>query len=510
VGRAIMVQGTASHVGKSVLVAALCRILAQDGVRVAPYKSQNMALNSYVTPDGGEIGRAQAVQAEAAGVPPTVEMNPILLKPTGHASSQVIVLGRPVGNFSAHDYHNEYGPRLFATAREALAKLMAEYEAVVIEGAGSPAEVNLMEHEIVNMRVAAAAGAPVLLVADVERGGAIAALVGTLALLPPEDAARVAGLVINKFRGDPSLFRPAVGFLEERTRRPVLGVLPYFHDLRIAEEDSLGVRSPGGRGGAELDIAVLRLPHIANFTDFDPLEEEPAVHLRYVGAAAELGRPDLVIVPGSKNTIGDLAALREKGLAAAVVGLAREGTPVVGICGGFQMLGGRILDPLHTESELGEAEGLGLLPMSTLFAPDKVTTLSSGEIQGRGALLGSLRGLPVAGYEIHMGRTTTAPGLGPAVRIRERAGQAADDDDGAESADGLVFGTYLHGLFDSDAFRAGFLGALRRRKGLAGPWERGPAFAARRQADLDALAAMVRANLDMGRVYDLLGRTGSC
>jgi len=508
VGKAIMVQGTASHVGKSVLVAALCRILAQDGYRVAPYKSQNMALNSYVTADGGEIGRAQAVQAEAAGIPPTVEMNPILLKPTGQASSQVIVMGRPVGNFPAHVYHNEYAPRLFATAREALKRLMAGYEVVVIEGAGSPAEVNLMEHEIVNMRVARAAGAPVLLVADIERGGALAALVGTLALLPPADAARVAGLVINKFRGDLSLFEPAVGFLEERTGVPVLGVLPYYHDLRIAEEDSLGVWQPAGKNGADLDIVVLRLPHLSNFTDFDPLQDEPAVSLRYVWTVAELGRPDLVIIPGSKNTIEDLAALRESGLADAVISLAGAGLPVAGICGGFQMLGEKLRDPLHTESDIAEMDGLGLLPMTTVFEADKITCQAGGEIAGRGPLLGPGRGSPVRGYEIHMGRGTFTARLAPVVRLTSRAGREVDYPDGAESADGLVFGTYLHGLFDNDGFRAAFVTALRRRKGLTGEWARGPASEARRQDDLDGLAALVRENLDLERVYALLGLPG--
>lgn len=500
-----MVQGTASHVGKSVLVAALCRILRQDGYRVAPYKSQNMALNSCVTADGGEMGRAQAVQAEAAGVAPTVDMNPILLKPTGPSSSQVIILGRPVGNFTAQAYHNECDNRFFAIACEALERMMAAYEVVVIEGAGSPAEVNLMEHEIVNMRVARAAKAPVLLVADVERGGALAALVGTLALLPPEDAARVAGLVINKFRGDPALFQPAVAFLEKRTGVPVLGVLPYRLNLGIAEEDSLGVSQPAG-SDTELDIAVLQLAHLSNFTDFDPLRDEPAVGLRYVRTAAGLGRPDLVIIPGTKNTIYDLAVLRESGLAAAVVALARDGVPVAGICGGFQMLGRQVQDPLHTESDRDEIDGLGLLPVTTVFEADKVTCQAEGETAGRGPLLEA--GLPVAGYEIHMGRTVFARPLDPVLRLTRRAGRAVDQTDGAVSADGLVFGTYLHGLFDSDAFRASLLTALRNRKGLAGAPAPGPPSAARRQRDLDALADMVREHLDLRAVYNLLGLAG--
>ncbi|MDA8333692.1 MAG: cobyric acid synthase [Peptococcaceae bacterium] len=501
-----MVQGTASHVGKSVLVAALCRILARDGYRVAPYKSQNMALNSYVTAEGGEIGRAQAVQAEAAGIPPTVDMNPILLKPTGQSSSQVIVLGRPVGNYPAHAYHNEHAPRLFSFARDALDRLMAAYEVVVIEGAGSPAEVNLMEHEIVNMRVARAAGAPVLLVADVERGGALASLVGTLALLDAEDAARVAGLVINKFRGDPTLFQPAVGFLEERTGIPVLGVLPYFHDLRVAEEDSLGVWRGGESAQADLDIVVLHLPHLSNFTDFDPLRDEPAVNLRYVRKAGELGRPDLVIIPGSKNTIDDLVVLKDSGLAQAVVRLAGAGLPVAGICGGFQMLGEIVRDPLHTESDREEIDGLGLLPMTTVFEADKVTCQAAGETAGRGPLLSS--GLPVSGYEIHMGRTTFTGPVDPVIRVTRRSGRMIDERDGAVSADGLVFGTYLHGLFDNDAFRASLLDSLRRRKGLTGEAGRGPASGDMREDGLDGLAALVRENLDLPAVYNLLGLDG--
>lgn len=507
-GTAIMVQGTASHVGKSVLVAALCRILAQDGYRVAPFKSQNMALNSYVTAEGGEIGRAQAVQAKAAGIPPTVDMNPILLKPTGQASSQVVVLGRPVGNFPAHVYHNEYAPQLFATVTVSLAKLMADYEVVVIEGAGSPAEVNLMEHEIVNMRVARAARAPVLLVADIERGGALAAMVGTLALLPPEDAARVAGLVINKFRGDQSLFQPAVGFLEERTGVPVLGIVPYWHDLRIAEEDSLGVSQTTTRTGTDLDIVVVHLPHLANFTDFDPLADEPAVHLRYIHTVSELGRPDLVIIPGSKNTIDDLGFLKKSGLADAVVSLAGSGVPVIGICGGFQMLGQKLYDPLHTESDVAEMVGLGLLPMNTVFEADKITCQAEGTIAGGGPLLAPGRGEAVRGYEIHMGRTTFTAPVTPVLLVTSRAGREVDHPDGAESVDGLVFGTYLHGLFDNDGFRRSLLGTLRGRKGLTGEWAGGPASEARIQEDLDALADLVRGSLDIERVRVLLGLSG--
>jgi len=510
--KTIMVQGTASHVGKSVLVAALCRIFVQDGYKVAPFKSQNMALNSFVTKGGGEMGRAQVVQAEAACVEPSVDMNPILLKPTGHASSQVVVLGRPVGNLSAQRYHTDYAPKALDVIEGALDRLRSLYDIIVIEGAGSPAEVNLQEHEIVNMRIARMADAPVLIVADIDKGGALASVVGTLELISPEDRDRVAGFIINKFRGDISLFKPAVDFLEMKTGKPVFGVVPYYQDFRIQEEDTVSedrrwaeqVQDPGW-----VDVAVIQLPHISNFTDFDPLEDEPDVRLRYVGKGSRLGNPDLIIIPGSKNTIGDLAFLKRSGLASKIIGLHKSGTPVVGICGGYQMLGRELNDPLHTESEIPRIEGLGLLDISTTFAPEKVTTQVEAQVDGGGPLLKGAMGSLVTGYEIHMGRTELVSGASPAFTILMRSGEKVHYTDGAVSQDGMTFGTYIHGIFDNDDFRRTIINRLRRMKGYE-PLEAALATPSveQRHKDFEKLASVVRGSLDMDKIYSVLGLDG--
>jgi len=507
-----MVQGTASHVGKSVLVAALCRIFARDGYRVAPFKSQNMALNSFVTKDGGEMGRAQVVQAEAACVEPSVDMNPVLLKPTGHASSQVVVLGRPVGNLSAGQYHTEYAPKALGIIEGALNRLRSDHDIIVIEGAGSPAEVNLQEREIVNMRIARLAGAPVLLAADIDKGGALAAVVGTLELISPEDRERVAGIIINKFRGDLRLFQPAVDFLEKKTGKPVLGVVPYFQDFRVQEEDTVSE----DRSRAELveeqgwvEVAVVHLPHISNFTDFDPLEDELDIRLRYVGRGDGLGKPDLVILPGSKNTIEDLAFLKHSGMADQMAELYRAGTPVIGICGGFQMLGRELNDPLRTESVIPRMEGLGLLDTSTTFAPEKVTTQVEAEAAGAGLFLNGAPAGLVKGYEIHMGRTELVSGVRPAFTVLARSGEKVFFPDGAVSQDGLVFGTYIHGIFDNDEFRRHVINTLRIRKGLeplASGWT--VSTVEQRHRDFDKLAAVVRGSLDISKIYSLLGLAG--
>lgn len=504
-----MIQGTASHVGKSVLVAALCRIFVRDGYRVAPFKSQNMALNSFVTKDGGEMGRAQVVQAEAACVDPSVDMNPILLKPTGNASSQVVVLGRPVGNLSAQQYHLDYAPKALHVIEEALNRLRSQYDIVVIEGAGSPAEVNLQEHEIVNMRIARMADAPVLLAADIDKGGALASVVGTMELVSEEDRARIAGFIINKFRGDLSLFQPAVDFLEQKTGRTVFGVVPYFQGFRIQEEDTISEDRSVAEEVLEaewLDIAVVHLPHISNFTDFDALEDEPDVRLSYVGRGNRLGRPDLIIIPGSKNTIEDLYFLKRSGLAARIVELNRAGTPVIGICGGFQILGRELNDPLHTESEIPRMEGLGLLNISTTFYSEKVTTQVEGEAAGEGLLFAGAKGSRVNGYEIHMGKTELASDVYPAFRILESSGKNINAPDGAVSEDGMVFGTYIHGIFDSNGFRRQVLNNLRVKKGLM-PLSAAGSITAfeQRNKDLDKLAAVVRGSLDMDKIYAIMG-----
>jgi adenosylcobyric acid synthase len=510
--KTIMIQGTASHVGKTVLVAALCRIFRQDGYRVAPFKSQNMALNSFVTRDGGEMGRAQAVQAAAAGVEPSVDMNPILLKPNGHASSQVVVLGKPAGNLSAMLYHTDYAPKALTIIEGALNRLRAANDLVVIEGAGSPAEVNLQEHEIVNMRIARMAGAPVLLVADIDKGGALASVVGTLELLAPDDRNRISGIIINKFRGDISLFQPAVKFLEEKTGKPVIGVVPYFQGFRIQEEDTI----PEDRSPVDLieeqdkiNITVINLPHISNFTDFDPLQDEPDVRLRYVNRSGDLGNPDLIILPGSKNTIGDLAFLTRTGLATGIVGHYHNGTPVIGICGGFQMLGRELNDPLFTESEIPHLDGLGLLDISTTFAPEKITSQVEAEVAGSGLFLCEAQDSRIKGYEIHMGRTELAPDVRPAFTILVRSGEKVFFPDGAVSRDGLVFGTYIHGIFDNDTFRRRLINTLRQRKGLEPlPVSGTLPVQEQRERDFDKLAAIVRSSLNMNKIYDLLELEG--
>lgn len=502
----IMVQGTASHVGKSVLATALCRIFRQDGFRVAPFKAQNMSNNSYVTPDGGEIGRAQAVQAEAAGVEPSVEMNPVLLKPEAESRSQVVLLGKPLVTASAREYY-ALKPSLWETVTRSLDTLRTRYDVVVMEGAGSPAEVNLKQHDIVNMRLARHAGAPVLLVADIDRGGVFASLIGTLDLLEPVERALVRGLVVNKFRGDPALFAPGVTFLEQRTGVPVAGVLPYFRDLRIPQEDSVALEQPTAPEPAVLDVAVARLPRISNFDDLDPLAHEPAVSLRYVESADELGTPDMVIIPGSKTTVADLEWLRRTGLATAIVTLGRMGTAIVGICGGYQMLGKRILDPLRVESPVPETKGLGLLNVATTFAATKQTHRVRARALTHGSLgLFSRMNGPetpeIKGYEIHMGHTLREGNEPPAFQLWERSGAPCNELDGAVGGRGMVLGTYIHGLFHNGPLRTAIILALCERKGVSPPL---PKSSDLRDDDYDRLADVVRAHLDMGLVYRAMG-----
>jgi adenosylcobyric acid synthase len=500
--RAIMVQGTASSVGKSIVVTAMCRFFRHQGLRVAPFKAQNMALNAFVTPDGREIGRAQAVQAEAARVTPTVDMNPILLKPEGDARSQVVVLGRPIGSLNASEYHARK-PELRALVRESLERLRATHDVVVIEGAGSPAEVNLKERDLVNMFVAGAADCKVILVGDIDRGGVFAAFVGTMELLESHERARVGAFLVNKFRGDVRLLEPGLRFLENRTGVPVLGVLPYVRQLRVADEDSVSLddrRMRPRAGTGEVEIAVVRLPRISNYDDFQPLEHEPRVVVRFVEHAAELEGADLVVLPGTKSTIADLRWLRASGIAGAIADRARRGQPVLGICGGCQMLGRRIVDPNHVESDEGPAEGLGLLPLQTRFSAEKRTT----QVRARplpGALLAGGDIEDVAGYEIHMGRIERQGGAPGAFAIHARNGAPEDDVDGAVSADGAVVGTMLHGLFESASLRRALIASLRRRKGLA-PVD--PAEPAPTTDEYDRLAAVLRDNVDTSLLDHLL------
>jgi adenosylcobyric acid synthase len=507
-----MVLGTASHVGKSVLAAALCRILRQDGYDVAPFKAQNMALNSAATPEGLEIGRAQALQAEAAGLPPSVDMNPILLKPMGEARSQLVVRGRVAGTVRAREYHARRSRELFGVVKASYARLAARHDVVVIEGAGSPAEVNLRRTDIVNMRMAHAARASCLLAADVDRGGVFGALLGTLALLPARDRRRVKGFVVNRFRGDPRVFDPGVAFLERRLRRPCLGVVPYLPDLGLDEEDSVALEAlrapsraawPAERGrGRRLRVAVVALPRISNFTDFAPLAAEPSVYLAYVSRPADLAEADAVVLPGTKQTLDDLGWLRATGLAAAIRGAAARRVPVIGICGGLQILGQTIADP-HGMETGGRRAGLGLLPLRTTLGREKVTVRVRARLAAPSLFGQRVRVGPFAGYEIHLGSTAADHAAHPLLRVR-REGEGEETADGASSADGRVIGTYLHGFFDHDPLRHALVKALRASAGLAAPASLAPVHA-EREARLDRLAAHVRRALDVKRIEEWVG-----
>jgi adenosylcobyric acid synthase len=496
--KTLMIQGTASAVGKSIIAAALCRIFKQDGYRVAPFKAQNMALNSFVTAGGGEIGRAQAVQAEAAGITPTVDMNPVLLKPTSNSGCQVIVLGKVDKTISAGDY-NKYAPSLLKTVTESLERLRAAYDIVVIEGAGSPAEINLKEQEIVNMRIAKASGTPVLLAGDIDKGGVFASLVGTLELLDEDERHYVKGLIINKFRGDVTLLKSAIDFIEKRTGLPMLGVIPYFHDIRIAQEDSvyLDEREESNNEGG-LDIAVIRLPHISNYDDFDPLEEEGCT-VNYITQRFEVGNPHLIILPGTKSTVADLQYLRHSGLANIILDKAKAGTPVVGICGGYQMLGKKILDPQGMESEKKEVDGLGLLNVVTEFALEKSTSQVRARVIADTGLLAGTKGQELNGYEIHMGQTRSEEKTN-AFQIIETPQGKADYTDGVLNAQGMILGTYMHGLFHNDDFRQTFLNNLRRHWGV----EESKGGTTAKEPQYDRLAELVRQSLNMTEIYRIM------
>jgi len=503
--KSIMMQGTSSHVGKSILTTALCRIFLQDGYTVVPFKAQNMALNSYVTKAGGEMGRAQVAQAEAAGLEPMVEMNPVLLKPTGNSRSQVIVMGRPVGNMSAAEYHAGYSLKALGVVQECLHKLSSEFEVLVIEGAGSPAEVNLKANDIVNMRVAKLINAPVLLIADIDRGGALASVVGTLELLEPDERSLVKGIIINKFRGDIKLLEPALDFLEQKTGKPVVGVIPYLGDLGIDDEDSVSLDDKQQQvAKSDVNIAVLRTPKISNFTDFDSLEREADVSVRYIRQGEELGNPDLIILPGSKNTTEDLLYLRQQGYERQIQELVRQGTPVVGICGGYQMLGREIHDPEHTESDMDSITGFGLLDTETTFAADKITHQVTGCCNAHSFLGMNYSDQNLNGYEIHMGRTEFRTPVEHAFAITTRSGQQITAQDGAIRADGLVMGTYLHGVFDNDGYRRALINALRMKKGLQ-PITGVEDTQARKEASYNRLASVVRDSLNMDLIYTVTG-----
>jgi adenosylcobyric acid synthase len=531
--RALMILGTASHVGKSVLTAALCRILADEGYRVAPFKAQNMSLNSAATPDGREIGRAQAVQAEACRIAPRAEMNPVLIKPSTDTSAQVVVMGRVWGQVTAADYHRKRVEELFPLVLEAYERLAAQHDVIVLEGAGSPAEINLKAHDIVNMRMARAAQAACLLVGDIDRGGVFASLLGTVELLNADERALLRGFIVNKFRGDRSLLEPGIDMIASRIQLPCAGVVPHLPDLGLDEEDSVsleerplarqvwagGERRGQGTGDGErgkeerfepafdtgpdrpLRIGVLAFPYMANFTDFDALTAEPSVSLAFVDRPEDLARADLAILPGSKQTLDDLAWLRQRGFEQEIRAFAHH-APVAGICGGMQMLGLAIEDPDGSESggKPRNERGLGLLPISTVLRAEKVTRTACGRV-----LAGTMFGQPIetpcfAGYEIHLGETIYAEGAEPFAEIR-RAGEEAPRPDGAVR--GSVFGTYVHGLFTDDRFRHAVLTSARAAAGLAPAGEL--AFiTSERERRIDRLAAHVRAALDMNLIRSIL------
>ncbi len=485
--KCIMVQGTMSGVGKSLLCAGLCRLFRQDGWRTAPFKSQNMALNSYVTPDGLEMGRAQVMQAEAAGIVPDVRMNPILLKPSSDTGSQVIVGGEVRGQMTAAEYFR-YKREVVPEILKAYRSLAGEYDLIVIEGAGSPAEINLRDHDIVNMGMAELADAPVLLAGDIDRGGVFAQLYGTLALLEPKERDRIKGLLINKFRGDPALLQPGLRQLEGLTGVPVLGVVPYLN-ADIDDEDSLAPRLSQAQARRPVDIAVVRLPRISNFTDFSPLESHPALGVRYVENVSGLGSPDLIILPGTKSTMADLLWLRECGLEAAVQKLASAGTPVLGVCGGYQMLGQVLEDPERTEGDWGTVRGMGLLPCRTVFTAHKTRTRVRGQVEN-----GPFCGAELDGYEIHMGRTEQWGA--PFCRLEN--GQ----EEGCRQ--GAVFGTYLHGLFDTGELTRKLGRWLCERKGLDMETYTPVSRQAYKEKQYERLAQALREALDMDAIYRIL------
>ncbi|WP_187695062.1 cobyric acid synthase [Thermosediminibacter litoriperuensis] len=501
-----MIQGTGSSVGKSRIVTGLCRILKEDGFKVAPFKAQNMALNSYITREGLEIGRAQATQAEACGVEPSVLMNPVLLKPTSDKNCQVIIRGRVYGNLSAMDYH-EFKAELKKVVKEAYDELKSQYEVIVIEGAGSPAEINLRENDLVNMGMAEIAGAPVVLVGDIDRGGVFASLYGTIMLLEEKERERVKGVVINKFRGDIKLLEPGIKMLEDLIKRPVLGVVPFDYSY-IDEEDDPGFemyRLKLKKGFREsVVIKILLLPHISNFTDFVPLSNFENASIEYVRPGQVIGDADAVIIPGTKNTIGDFLKVKEWGWDEEVKELAKKGTVIVGICGGFQMLGKSIKDPYGVEGDIREIEGIGLLDVETEVTREKVTKKAAGHVlEHKKGLAAYLSNSPFEGYEIHMGKTLNM-GAGKNFSLIKRKGESEELPDGAVDETGNVLGTYVHGIFESGEFTKRFMNFLYERKSLK-PAVGNIDFWKFKEEQFNNWARILRQSLDMGAIYKIMG-----
>ncbi len=488
--KAIMVVGTTSHAGKSLITAALCRMLWRQGWYVAPFKGQNMALNAYVTSSGGEIGYAQAVQAWAAKITPRVEVNPILLKPQGNMTSQVIIKGEVSGLTSAQDYYQKYSQLGWEAITECLSTLSKEFDLLVCEGAGSPAEVNLKDQDLTNMRIAKYLNATTLLVVDIERGGAFAHVIGTLELLEPEERSLMKGIIINKFRGDRSLLDSGIDWLEKKTGIPVVGVIPWFESLFPAEDSLDLLERKQSKSSYDLKIAIIRLPHISNFTDFDPLKAEPKILVEYLYPNESLGYPDAVILPGSKTTIADLMVLEESGMTEQIKNYAAGGGTVLGICGGFQMLGKKILDPDYLEGEQEQYLGLDLLPIKTILKPEKITR------QRQVSAHYPQPGLPVDGYEIHQGYTQVIS----AKNYAHQALYASIFDDpslGIVDASQSIWGCYLHGIFDNGAWRRAWLNNLRQKRGLASLPTGIANYRQQREEMLDSLANLVGQHLDL-------------
>lgn len=481
----IMIQGTCSNAGKSLIAAGLCRIFRQDGYKVAPFKAQNMALNSYITADGLEMGRAQVMQAEAAGVAPDVRMNPILLKPTSDEGSQVIINGEVEGNYTAKEFYKEKA-RFKADVKKAFDSLASEYDIIVIEGAGSPAEINLKDDDLVNMGMAQMADAPVLLTGDIDRGGVFASLAGTMLLFDEEEKRRVKGVIINKFRGDLEILKPGLKMLEDIIHVPVAGVVPYMN-VDVDDEDSLTERFDRGREKGLIDIAVIRVPKISNFTDFNALEYMDGVTVRYVDAPGQLGDPDMIALPGTKSTMADLKWMRETGLEAAVLKFAAKGKPVFGICGGYQMLGQKLSDPEGVEGG-GEMRGMGLLPHSTTFAGKKTRTAETGVLSDVTGIFSELSGAAYKGYEIHMG-------------LSEAEGNIINR--------GNVYGTYIHGIFDSEDVAGAVVKALFEAKGLDATKVSAFDMDEYKEKQYDILADGLRKSLDMELIYRIMEDSGS-
>ena len=498
----VMLQGCASSVGKSLLTAGLCRIIKQDGHSVAPFKSQNMALNSYITKEGLEMGRAQVVQAEAADIEPCVEMNPILLKPTSDKKSQIIINGKVSDNLDFREYH-KLKPSLKDMLKETYQSLERKYEYIVLEGAGSPAEINLRDGDIVNMGMAEIADAPVILIGDIDKGGVFAFLAGTVMLLTEAERSRVKGVIINKFRGDVSILEPGLKMLEDIIKIPVLGVVPYM-EVDIDDEDSVSERLTRVVNGGDIDVAVIRLPHLSNYTDYNVFSLEKSITLRYVKNTAELGNPDVVILPGTKNTIEDLLYLKAIGMDEQIVRHAKAGKAVIGVCGGYQMLADSLYDPYNVESNLKSISGLGLLDMKVTFGKEKTTAQAKGEVTADIGVLSGLKGCRIEGYEIHMGENAYGSEVTECIAADERNGEKVKVVDGVCNVQGNVFGSYIHGLFDSGAFLRGIINNLRLSKGYTADTSESIPYSEYKTKQYDKLADILRNSLDIDKIYKIM------